>query len=141
MTNISKKPLSKKMEEKLFMQFSVLFSQSDKKRTQELFSSLLSPAERIMLVKRLAVVICIKKGLSGYQIARMLNMSETSIGNIKVDWENGRYDSIDHSLKAVSFDTEAFLKTIERILYFGLPPRHAKRWQLLDKINGVPKRK
>ena len=142
MTNISKHPLDKNLEKKLFLQLIKLFSSTNRKRTGELFSALLSPVERTMLVKRLAVVIFIREGVSSYRIAKMLKMSESSVGAIRDSYDSGRFDSIIQGVSDSGFDIDTFLKTVEQILYIGFPSRAGeKRWQLLDKINGLPNRR
>ena len=135
MTNVSKHPLGKDLEEKLFAQLVKLFSDTGKKQLGGLFSSLLSPSERIMLVKRLSVVIFLEQGLSSYQVAKNLKMSESSVNEIRRTCDTGRFDLIIKEIDKSTFDAGFFLETVEKILHLGfLPSRTGKRWQVLNKI-------
>ena len=139
MTNVSKRKLNKDFEQELFSQLITIFSSTSKKQNGELFSALLSPAERVMLMKRLSVVLLLEKRLSAYRIATTLHMSESTVGDIKHLWSTGKFDSIVQHAARQSFDSDKFWEKIDFILRAGLPPRGKGRWKWLDEINGIPK--
>ena len=131
MTNISKHVLKKEFENELFAQFIKIFSSSSKKQNGELLSSLFSEAERIMFMKRLAVIVLINKDTSSYKIAQQLSVSETTVHTIAEQIETGRYAPILKHVNKRSFNREKFIKTLEWILLGGgiMPAQTKEGWK------------
>lgn len=83
-TRVSKRPLRRELEERMFQIFWQCFA--DLKSGSEVFEfmdDLLSPAEKIMLAKRLAIAVLIAKGWNYQQISSALKVSSTTVNTIK----------------------------------------------------------
>ena len=92
MTNISKNILDSKTESKLRKQFSKFFSDQIPSELENLFSDLLTQSEQIMLIKRLAVIVLLIEGQSIYSIPKTLQMSVSTVRDIKSKYKLGKYD-------------------------------------------------
>jgi len=132
MTNVSKKLLDQTDQEKLSKQLVDLFAAADKNKTKHIFNELFTPAERIMFIKRLAVILLLEKKVSSYRIAQTLKMSQTSVGNLLEQFQRGAFSSIVRTSQSKSFDSEGFWQTIDVLLRAGMPPRGKDRWKFLD---------
>ena len=129
MTNVSKRKLKNDFQDKLFQQLSKLVTSANKKQTEGFLSALFTESEKIMFIKRLAVILLLSKEHSAYRISQTLKMSESTVNNIRLKHEIGLYNSIISLAQKKEFDTEQFWNTIEILLRAGLPPRGKDRWK------------
>jgi uncharacterized protein YerC len=91
MAKISKRVLDKKLENYIFELFiKTLANLRDENEVKDFFEDLLSPTERIMLVKRLAIAILLKKKYTYNQIDRSLKVSRQTIMNVSFWLKNGK---------------------------------------------------
>ena len=134
MTNISKHTLHKEFEKELFKQFIGLFSVSNKKHSAELFSSLFTESERIMFIKRLAIIVLLQKNVSSYKISLKLHVSDATVRSIHEQISAGKFNPILLHVRKKTFDADSFWKTVEKILSAGLPPRGRGRWKWLYEM-------
>jgi uncharacterized protein YerC len=83
MTQVSRIPLPKDIEHQMFMLFHRVFAEL---HTQEdvaaLFDDLLTPNEKIMLGKRLAIAFLLDKGHDQRSIHRVLKVSTTTVSSV-----------------------------------------------------------
>lgn len=138
MTNISKHPLNPKTEAQLTLQFNALFAKTPSGGRGELYTALFTPTERIMFIKRLAIILLLSRKCPTYTISKMLFVSDATVRAIHVLFKNGQYDSIVGVMRKKSFDGKGFLKMIEIILQAGLPPRGRGRWKWLYEMEDTP---
>ena len=131
MTNISKKKLSVKMQNKLFIQFAHIFVATNETHIAALFESLFTDAEKIMFVKRVAIILMLSKGISTYAISKSLHVSDATARTIRDNYETGMYGPIVNISKRKSFDSVKFWKTVEILLHAGMPPQGKDRWKWL----------
>ena len=83
MSQISRRILNKQVEEKVFETLWEAISQVKSKDDVKLFlSDLLSPVERIMVAKRLAIAVLLLKGSSYETIIDILKVSNETISKI-----------------------------------------------------------
>lgn len=83
MTQVSRHPLSKPLEEKLHLLFrKVLADLRNEKDVADFLDDILSPTEKIMLGKRLAIAILIEKGYDHRTIHSILHVSLTTVSTI-----------------------------------------------------------
>ena len=129
MTRISKKILSSDSEKKLNLQLAKFFANQKENKIQKLFSDLLTPAEQIMLIKRLAIVIMIIEKESCYKIAQVLNVSDSTAREVKTKIGLGQYQTLIAHYQNKNFNSKEFWETIDVILRAGLPSRGKDRWQ------------
>lgn len=84
MTRVSQRPLRKDLEDRMFQIFRQSFADlKNEKDVFEFLEDLLSPAERIMLAKRLAVAVMLEKGWGYDQISSTLKVSTATVNSIR----------------------------------------------------------
>lgn len=83
MTKVSKRILNKNLEKRIFELFTTTITDlKNAKEVEEFLDDLLSPVERIMLAKRLAIAILLSKGYTYNSIDNTLKVSQTTIMRI-----------------------------------------------------------
>jgi len=84
MPHVSRNKLSPKIEKELIYALDIIFTKITKEEEIDLFLlSLLSPTERVMLAKRLAIVILLREGLPDSQIAQTLNVTRVTVSRLR----------------------------------------------------------
>lgn len=134
MTRISKQKLDKKTHDRLFSEFTRLFASASERQHADLFVSLFSETEKIMFIKRLAIVFLLGEEYSTYAISNTLLVSDSTVRVIRTDYNNGRFDPIVTIMKKRTFNKDEFWKTVEVLLRAGLPPRGRGRWKWLYEM-------
>jgi len=85
MAQVSKYPISKEIYDRIFEIFiRTLIKIKDRAEAEEFTSSLLSPVERIMLAKRLAIAFLLEKGYEYRQIQKVLRVSLPTISSVSI---------------------------------------------------------
>lgn len=131
MTHVSKRKIERKVEWQIVDAFmNALFSTSVT-RGKARVHSILTPTERIMLAKRLAVITMLERDQSYYRIAQTLNVSISTITRLHKRLATGDFDP----LCRVFGRNLSFLDYLEVFLSAGMPsiggPQHQKR---LDQL-------
>ncbi|MCL5438590.1 MAG: trp operon repressor [Patescibacteria group bacterium] len=88
MPHVSRNKLSKKAEAKLIDSFNQVLTHIT--RGDEMVSfldSLLTPTEKIMLAKRLAIIVLIEEGLPDSQISSILNVTRMTASKMQLFYE------------------------------------------------------
>jgi len=88
MPHVSKHKLSKTTEEELIknMQYALAhITQSEEMIT--FLDALLTPTEKLMLAKRIAVILLIKEGLSDLQISNILHVTRITVAKMQLFYE------------------------------------------------------
>lgn len=134
MTNISKKVLQSEITDKLLDQLASFFSNQNKSKISLLFSDLLTPAEQIMFIKRLAIIIMLHEGNSTYKISKYLFVSDATVRAFKLEMKNDDFVNIINHYQNKNFNAKVFWQTIEVLLRAGLPSRGNDRWKALDAL-------
>jgi len=138
MTNVSKNKLDDATQQRLFAQFSALFAKSSQKEVVNLFEALFTDSEKIMFMKRLAVILMVAQGHSTYAVAKSLHVSDKTARDVKARLISGVYDDIVTSTKHKNFDSKKFWASIEVLLRLGMPSYSGKdRWKGLDRTLNV----
>ena len=84
MPQVSRIKLDKKAEKQLIDTLELIFSKVSKKDEMNSFlSSLLTPTEKLMLAKRIAVVVLLNEGLNDSQIASSLNITRITVSKMR----------------------------------------------------------
>lgn len=84
MTRVSRRPLRKDIEERMFQIFWQAFAElKNENDVFDFLEDLLSPAEKIMLAKRLAVAVLLEKGWTYPEISSTLKVSTATVNTIK----------------------------------------------------------
>jgi len=117
MTKISRRFLNKELENyifELFLNTIVEIRNSDDARN--FIEDLLSPTERIMLIKRLAIAVLLTKGYTYDDIDDTLKVSRSTIMNVSIWLKNGK---------------SGYTKAVKKIL------ETQKRKEFIDKIEEI----
>src|SRR3990167_7778992 len=89
MSQVSKRLLSKTIQERLFQNFWEIFAQIKKPKEVAVFlEDFLSPTEKVMLAKRLAIAILFSKGYDHRSISSLLKVSTSTVNNISIFLKN-----------------------------------------------------
>jgi len=129
MTNISKQKLNKQTEQKLFTQFTQIFKNANEAMLAELFDALFTDTEKVMFIKRVAMVFMFSKGVSRYAIEHALNVSENTVRVHRARFDAGQYDPIVTMTRKRSFASDDFIETLEVLLRLGMPSYGKDRWK------------
>jgi uncharacterized protein YerC len=85
MGQVSKYPISKPVYEQIFEIFlKTLVKIKDKQEAKRFIEDLLTPTERIMLVKRLAIAFLLEKGYGFREISKILRVSLPTIASVSL---------------------------------------------------------
>lgn len=90
MPPVSKYPVSNEVYERVFEVFSKsIVKLETKNQVAEFLDEFLTPTERIMLAKRLAIAFLIVKGYEYREISRILRVSTNTVGRVNFAYRNG----------------------------------------------------
>lgn len=136
MTHVSKKRIGPKIKRSIVDAFMNALFSTNLARGKARVRSILTPTERIMLAKRLAIITMLEREQSYYQIEQTLNVSGSTIKRLHGRLLAGDFDP----LCRVFGRNLSFLDYLEIFLSAGMPsiggPRHQKRLdQLRSGIN------
>lgn len=102
MPQVSKYPLARNTELRLYKLFwKAIADLKNSFKAEEFFNDLLTPTEKIMLSKRLAIAVMLIKGYDYSSIRSTLNVSPSTIGSISL-W--------------LKYSGKGYRKTVENLL-------------------------
>ena len=131
MTHVSKKKISKETEGKIVNAFLDSMLHASPKRGRARMYAILTPTERIMFAKRLAIITMLDRGSSYYDIETTLNVSGSTIQRLDARLGRGDFDP----LCRIFNRNLSFLDYLELFMSAGLPsiagPRGQKRLDAL----------
>ncbi len=85
MPQVSRYPVDRKVEERMFEVFQKAISAlSDRSDVESFLHEFLSPMEKIMLAKRLSIAVLLKKGLDYDTIQEILHVSPPTIASVSL---------------------------------------------------------
>ena len=130
MSQISKYQMDKILEERMFSVFYQTLTDLRKKdEVQEFLNDLLTPTERIMLAKRLAIATLLIKGTTYEYIRDVIKVSTSTIMGVKT-WLNiggkGYLKAVTKLIRNEKFD--AFLDKTEELIEKLTIPRPGSDW-------------
>lgn len=125
MTKVSRRYLDKELENRIFEVFlKTIVDIKTRLDAQAFIDDLLSPTEKIMLVKRLAIAVLLAKGKTYDEIDDVLKVSRATIMRVSFwlkNGKNGYRKVVDAILKAQN--KEALVDKVEEILIKLSPPK------------------
>ena len=126
MSQVSRRELDRALGNYIFGNFvKTIAKLKESSQIQNFLKDLLSPVERTMLVKRLAIAVMLTKGYTYEQIDHTLKVSKPTIKNIsfslKYGEQNGYRKAVDEILKDQR--KKALFDRIEEILLNLSPPK------------------
>ena len=126
MSQVSKRVLKPEIEERLFKNFWELFANIKNPKDIQLFlEDYLSPTEKVMLAKRMAIALLFSKGYDHRSISSLLKVSTSTVNNIARTLRmkgNGYKIVIQKYLQKES--TKEFFQELERLIYRLQPGKH-----------------
>jgi len=136
MTNVTL-TLSVKEREELNQQMAGLFS-NDTTQNGFVLESLLSDAEQVMLMKRVAAIMMLNARYSTYRIAQTLHLSHSTILRYKLSFLEGKYDAMLQVTQKKQFNEPKFWQLVETLLRAGMPKMAGPgRWKDLSPVRGT----
>lgn len=117
MTQISRRPISKDIETKIYESFYKAIGLLRDQEAKLFINDLLTRTEKVMLPKRLAVAILLSKGWSYDSVRETLKVTQTTISNIEriLDHSNGLRLAIEKLGKSESWRN--WWQDVESLLY------------------------
>ena len=126
MSQVSKRVLTSDIAERLFQNFWEMFANIKQAHQIQIFlEDFLSPTEKIMLAKRMAIAILFSKGYDHRTISSMLKVSTTTVNNI-ARFLNAKTPGYQLLIKKYSQkqSTKEFIQELERYFYRLQPGQH-----------------
>lgn len=131
MTHVSKHKIKPEIERKIVNAFMDSLFSTNLKRGKARVYAILTPTERIMLAKRLAIITMLERNHSYYEIAKTLNVSISTIHRLQGRVLAGHFDPL---LRVFNRNLSLF-DYLEIFLSAGMPsiagPRTQKRLDAL----------
>lgn len=128
MTRISRFRVDDDVLEKIFsLFFEVISKDKNEEEFQNIVHDLLSPAERIMIAKRVAIFYMLMKKLDYYNIAKSLKVSPSTIAKFNLVKENSR--GIVSALKSTVRNEKIINFFEELILELRRPGKYGVNWK------------
>lgn len=126
MSQVSRRLLNKELEDYIFNNFiKTIAKLKEELEIQYFLDDLLSPIERIMLIKRLAIAVMLTKGYTYEAIDHTLKVSRPTIKNVSYSLKYGQKGGYQTAVDEILQDQkrEAFFDKIEEILLTFSPPK------------------
>ena len=133
MTNVSKNPVKKVIQNKIEDQFVSIIVNLKNKRQADLFlNELLTKSESVMLFKRLAIVFMLSEGFPPSIISRTLKVSRDTVLRLYRIFDKNGYTEI---LKEINkkHNKKIFWDELEVLFRMGMPEIGAGRWKGFNK--------
>ncbi len=133
MPHVSKKRLKRDIFERVGDNFIKLMSFPRKEGKARLFlNDVLTPTERLMIAKRLAVIVMLCRGYSGYKIYTALKVSPSTVSRLQTQIEGGAFPYLAQLFGgSQKKEAHAFWDALYKFIK-GMPPRVGRgRWKFL----------
>lgn len=124
MPQVSKYPISSDVEQRIYEVFTKTISKlSRPSQINKFFEAFLSPVERIMLAKRLAIALLLLKGYKYLEIRKVLRVSPPTISDVSMNlkYMNPEFRSVIESIIKKE-KLEEFWNHIGDIISDKIPP-------------------
>lgn len=128
---MSKRKLEEQHLRDLFLETVSVFERAGKRgELKQVLGQLLTPTEKVMLVKRLAVIAMLSQNIPIHDIADDLSMSPSTVDIMSLKFETENYSYIvERGLKETDIkDIVRMIQTVGGVM----PPRGKGRWKYLD---------
>ncbi len=115
MPHLSRNKLNKRMEEELIRTLELVFVKLTKTEDiKEFLLALLTPTERLMLAKRLAMIVLLKENLPESRIAEILHITRGTVARMQLFFE-ARGQGYEIALRVL--ENEKLMKEIKEVLF------------------------
>ena len=116
--------------------FRLVASIHDRKTTKSFLGELLTSTEMIMIAKRLAGLVMLCRGYSGYKVRMVLKVSPSTVIRLREQLDSGAFPYLETAFRGnrKKRETEDFFDVLYKFILMGMPPRVAKgRWKYVFK--------
>ena len=134
MPHVSKNKLAKETLGDLEDVFLKLIQDSGRYSRAKIFRELLTKTERMMIAKRLGMILLINKGMSTYDISRILKVSPSTVARFEVAVDNNLYRLSSEWLKKFTKAGQVE-KIIETLFELALSGRKRSFSKMVDDIS------
>jgi len=134
MTQVSKYPLKQEVFEKMFELLSkAIIDSSSKEKAESLLEDLLTPTEKIMLAKRLAIAVLLTKNYSYKAIQEILRVSSPTIAmvNLSLKYKGKGFKTFTEQLLKEEKNNKFWEKVQDLILGAMSNVKGGKSWRYL----------
>ena len=126
MPHISRRKVKRKVYSKMESNLVDIFlSSRSKSEIAQLINTLLTPTERVMLAKRIAIILMLNNGYSFRAIEKSLKVTLQTVMRFWKMKKEGKFSNF--AKKGIKESN--FWKDLEKLLEAGLPPRGKGRWK------------
>ena len=134
MTNVSYKPLDKDTDEKIKQLFTDFLGSLSSEQAADFYQSFFTKSEQIMFVKRLAIIMMLERGAAYSHIAKVLEVSPSTVDATDKRKENGDYDAF---IKAFSTDERKsrFWRALRILIDENLHRYTSSGWRWIDRLD------
>jgi uncharacterized protein YerC len=135
MSQVSKRKLDPELERKIFHYFFLTLSSLNKKELEKFLDDFLSPTERTMLAKRLAIALLLSKGYDYRQISQVLKVSICTVGSVSLMLKlekGGLRRAVGKALRRESIK-KLVAELIGDFFYGGILPPKYRNWREWSK--------
>lgn len=130
MSQVSRRVLSKDVENYIFEIFKkTLLSLKKPQDIEDFLDDLLTPTERLMLAKRLAIALCLGKGYDYQSICDALKVTPGTVASVNLWFSykgRGYKKAIEKIIK--NQKTQEFWDDIEEFVENIIPPKRGSDW-------------
>jgi uncharacterized protein YerC len=136
MTQVSRRPLSKGIFNRIFEIFISSFSHANNKnKARKFLSEVFSESEQIMIAKRLAIAFLLSKKYSFDSISHLLKVSNGTICNVNrfIKKDKSGYSEILKEVAREKSDTGNSLSYLLEMINGFLPPAIGTNWKEENK--------
>ncbi len=134
MTHISRYPMDKVVETELFRKFwHSLSSLRDMDSVSNFFSDFLSKSEQVMLAKRFAIAVLLRKGKSPKDIKSVLHVSDSSTSSVGAWLKNAKPKTLKTLDRVIAESVwEELVDKFDAVID-SLPPRYGSNWSRVGR--------
>lgn len=116
--------------------FRLVTAAGGRKNPERFLRELLTPTETVMLAKRLAALVMLCRGYSGYKVRMALKISPSTAACLRTKLDAGAFSGLEMTFRGYrkrrAGMSDGFLDAIFRFLLMGMPPRCGRgRWKFL----------
>lgn len=116
--------------------FRLVTAAGGRKNPEQFLRELLTPTETLMITKRLAALVMLCRGYSGYKVCMALKISPSTAARLRTQLDDGVYSHVETTFRGYrkkrAGTSDDFLDTLFRFLLMGMPPRCGRgRWKFL----------
>ena len=132
MSHVSRRKLKKKVFVKIGDELSGIITKANSSNDINwLFKELITPTERIMLAKRLAIFLMLEKKYSYRAIERTLKVTQQTIVRF---WKKTKEPGYKPLLRKIESNKggKGFLQDLEKMILMGMPPR-GRQWMMMRR--------